>query len=274
MSTPGLDPAQLRALRAPARDLARIRTRIEAHLEDNDGYVAFSGGKDSLVVLALAVQVDRNVPVVFFDSGLEFPETYAYIAGLAEQWQLNLDVVPADPPLLDLLAANGTWDHHASEHTTPDLHEVLIAGPARKAHQVHGSGELWGVRAVESRGRRAAYSNALAAIAGNCRCCPTGAERSARHGGVIVRVDGTTVYGPVWDWSTDEVWTHIAVHGLPLNPVYAKLRRLGAGEHAMRISHVIDASHLESGRIVWLKRGWPDLYERIRRALPRVSEYL
>ena len=47
----GLNMAVLNSFRPARHDLASIRTRIAAHLEDNDGYVAFSGGKDSLVVL-------------------------------------------------------------------------------------------------------------------------------------------------------------------------------------------------------------------------------
>lgn len=270
---PGLDPNQLRSLRSPRRDLNLIHSRIEAHLETHDGYLAFSGGKDSLVVLDLARQVDRNVPVVFFDSGLEFPETYTYLDELAGRWNLNLQIVHAEPSLLEILVHNGTWDHHAPDRHVPDLHETLIANPARLAHRTFGLGELWGVRGAESRGRRAAYANALRCETTSCSC-RTDATRKARHGGVIRRSDGTTAYGPIWDWHTDEVWTHIAARRLPINPVYDRLRHLGADQHTLRISHVLDANHLESGRVVWLKRGWPDLYERLRGALPRLDEYL
>ncbi len=76
MSThPGLDVQALQGLRRQHRDLDRIRARIEEHLDQHEGYVAFSGGKDSLVTLHLALQADPDVPVAFFDSGLEFPET-------------------------------------------------------------------------------------------------------------------------------------------------------------------------------------------------------
>ena len=49
---PGLDIAALRGLRAPstrssAAAVADITARIDAHLAWHDGYVAFSGGKDT-----------------------------------------------------------------------------------------------------------------------------------------------------------------------------------------------------------------------------------
>ena len=58
----GLNMAVLNSFRPARHDLASIRTRIAAHLEDNDGYVAFSGGKDSLVVLHLALRWSRMFP--------------------------------------------------------------------------------------------------------------------------------------------------------------------------------------------------------------------
>ena len=78
---PCLGIAALRRLRArrPNPAVEDITARIEAHLAAHDGYVAFSGGKDSLVVLDLARRVDPDVPVVFFDSGLDYPETYDYL---------------------------------------------------------------------------------------------------------------------------------------------------------------------------------------------------
>lgn len=272
----GLDVHRVQALRTLRRDLELLRHRIELHLEDHEGYLAFSGGKDSLVVLHLARQVAPDVPVVFFDSGLEFPETYAYLDQLADHWDLNLQVIQPTMTTLELLAATGAWDHTAAANpAVPDLHQVHIIEPAGRAHQTHGPGELWGVRAQESRGRAATYTHALRAAA--CDCfppCTTELERRRRHGGLITRADGTVAYGPIWDWHTSEVWAYIARHDLPVNPVYAKLRNLGAPEHFLRISAMIDGRRLEEGRITWLRRGWPTLFEELTAILPRLREYV
>lgn len=274
MTSPGLDINQLRALQRSRRDLGLLQGRIRRHIDEHEGYVAFSGGKDSLVVLDLARQVDPDVPVAFFDSGLEFPETYTYIAQVADRWRLNLHVIPAAVPALQILAGNGGWDHHAATSEVPNLHHVLIRIPVAQAHRRFGPGELWGVRAQESRGRAAAYANALRAA--RCHCtppCPTQTRRT-RHGGLISRVDGTVAYGPVWDWHTDEIWAYTARHQLPVNPVYDKLRRLGAPEQSLRVATLVDGSRLEEGRITWLRRGWPALFEELANALPRLREYV
>jgi phosphoadenosine phosphosulfate reductase len=275
---PGLDLTALAALRRPRHDPATLRARITAHLQTHDGYLAFSGGKDSLAVLHLTLAVEPNVPVVFFDSGLEYPETYRYLEQLVDQLHLNFHGVPARTTTLQVLRDSGAWDHHTPRPATrPDLHQVLIAEPAARAHADHGPGELWGVRAQESRGRAALYANALRTELTGCRTCtgphphPTARQR---HGGVIHRIDGTTAFGPVWDWKTTDVWAYLARHELPVNPVYAKLRALGAPEHAQRVSHMLDGGQLEQGRATWLRRGWPDLFEEIATVLPRLREFV
>lgn len=54
--------------------------RIKEWSEHWDGmvYVSFSGGKDSAVVAHLARQVDPTIPLVFSDTGLEYPELKAF----------------------------------------------------------------------------------------------------------------------------------------------------------------------------------------------------
>jgi phosphoadenosine phosphosulfate reductase len=101
----GLDLATLAGYRTPRHDITALIDRIAAHLDEHDGYVAFSGGKDSTVVLDLARRADPHVPVCFFDSGLEFPETIDHIESLADTWRLNLHVLPAQPSALEYLQA-------------------------------------------------------------------------------------------------------------------------------------------------------------------------
>ncbi|MCT6735478.1 phosphoadenosine phosphosulfate reductase family protein [Rhodococcus qingshengii] len=256
---PGLDVDRLLALRPSTRRtdhaaLDHLVDRISTHFNRNDGYIAFSGGKDSLAVLHLALRADRDIPVVFFDSGLEYPETLDYMRTVAEQWNLDLHRIAADPPLLDALVDSGSWDHDSPAGPLPDLHDVLIGAPARKAHQLFGPGELWGVRADESAGRRVLYA------------------RAQTVDGVISRADGTVAYGPIWNWSTADVWSYIRRHDLPVNPIYGKLADLGVPEFQRRVSHILDASHLDRGRLTWLQRGWPTLFEQLADALPRIRQ--
>ncbi len=278
---PGLDLAALRARRGVRADLAAISDRIGEHI-DRGGFVSFSGGKDSTVVVDLARRVDPDVPVVWFDSGMEFPETRDYVETLARRWDLNLFRLSTAPSGLEVLVQSGAWDHRAEDVPVPDLHEILIAAPSRRAHADHGPANLWGVRAAESKGRAQLYRTHLARqVAEHCDGCCTprdaatsrpSLEQRARHGGLVGRVDGTRSYGPIWDWSDEQVWTYLAQHSIEPNPVYAKLAALGAGEHALRVGHLIDANQIQAGRVTWLRRGWPELYAELEALLPRLAE--
>lgn len=272
---PGLDLAMLRAIRGGRRDHTHLLDRIDAHLEEHDGYVALSGGKDSIAVAHLARQVDPAVPMCWFDSGIEWPETRTYLAQLREAWTLNLTAIRSSPSALEIMAASGRWHLDRPHRPVPLLSEICIDAPSRVAHEHFGPGELWGVRAAESAGRRAAYATALTReVEISCHgCCTSGRDRARHHGGLIRRADDTTAYGPIWDWTTDAVWEYLHAHQIPTNPVYPKLRRLGAPPDAQRVALVIDSARLEHGSAAWLKAGWPDLYADLADQLPLLADY-
>lgn len=273
---PGLDMQALRAIAAQRRGQSPYRhllERIAEHLATHDGFVSWSGGKDSTVVVDLARQVDPNVPVVFFDSGLQFPETLNYLEQLSQQWRLNFSVIPAEPDLLTVMVALGGFDHHAPDRQLGvELAELMITGPAAEAHRRHGPGSLWGVRAEESTGRRLLYRQQLGAQTrtqhGRSR-----EEARAAAGGVVRRTDGSITYGPIWDWQTRQVFEYLAGRGIEPNPLYRKLADLGVPEKRIRVDSIIDASKLSNGHIGWLQKGWPDLFDRVATALPRLREW-
>ena len=56
----------------------RIAEWIERFGEDGV-YVSFSGGKDSTVLLHMVRRLYPNVPAVFVDTGLEYPEIREFV---------------------------------------------------------------------------------------------------------------------------------------------------------------------------------------------------
>lgn len=64
-----------------ARKIQVTQTRIIEWYQKNDGnvYVSFSGGKDSTVLLDLVRRIYPDVPAVFCDTGLEYPEIRDFV---------------------------------------------------------------------------------------------------------------------------------------------------------------------------------------------------
>ena len=54
---------------------------------------AFSGGKDSSVVANICLEFDSSIPVVFLDTGIEFPETIDYLDRFAKDLHLEDNLV-------------------------------------------------------------------------------------------------------------------------------------------------------------------------------------
>ena len=236
--------------------------------------MSWSGGKDSTVVVDLARQVDPHIPVVFFDSGLQFPETIQYLEDLADAWRLNYHVIAADPDLLTVLIAGGGFSHEAPDRRLRgQLADIMITGPANEAHRRYGRGSLWGVRAEESHGRRMLYRRSLAAET-RAQQQRSPEDVRAQAGGVVRRADGTVTYGPIWDWQRSHVFEYLAGRGIEPNPLYRKLAELGVPEQQIRVDSIIDASKLSNGHIAWLLKGWPDLFDRLATALPRLREWV
>lgn len=63
------------------RKIQVTQTRIIEWYQKNDGkvYVSFSGGKDSTVLLDLARRIYPDIPAVFIDTGLEYPELREFV---------------------------------------------------------------------------------------------------------------------------------------------------------------------------------------------------
>lgn len=250
----GLDPAVAAAHLPSARArFATARDMVDTHLSTHGGYVSWSGGRDSTAAVHLAWTVHPGVPVVWFDSGLEFPDTHTYIAELAERWNLNLHIIKAAPDALTIMEQSGAWDHSAEpDWSAPDLHDALVTIPARTARERYGRAEVWGLRAAESGARRALLTPGQ---------------------GSYTRADATVVCSPVWAWRDIDVTGYLSAHDIEENPAYGRLRAAGAAGKDLRVGLAVDGNSLNFGRVIWLRRCYPATYRLIEARLPRLREW-
>lgn len=232
----------------------RALERTSTFLAAGPAYVSWSGGKDSTAVALLATAIHPNVPLAHFDAGLDMPETRPYMGRLAAERGWDLRRYQAGDALAEMIAT-GSWDHAADDTTDGTDGAWLWAtrtGPAQMAVEDTGAtGHMWGLRASENRRRLA--------LMGRTR-------------GTMARKDGWRSCSPIWDWRDLDVVAFLLHNQVELNPVYDRLSEIGAPADAHRLGNVIDPASLNLGRAVWLRRGWPDLWQRMVDVLPRLRE--
>lgn len=152
-----------------------------------------SFGADSVVLLHLAAQVDRNLPVLFIDTQMLFAETLDYQKTLAETLGLtDLRVIRPDPA--EVLARDADNLLHL---TDPDACCTL-----RKTEPLDNALAPFG-----------------AWITGRKR--HQGAERAALEH-FEADADGRIKVNPLAHWRRDDLAAHIDRHDLPRHPLVAK----------------------------------------------------
>jgi phosphoadenosine phosphosulfate reductase len=165
--------------------------------------VSFSGGKDSLATLLLALDAGLKPKILFIDTGLEFPETIRHVRETASEFGLRL---------ITESAGTRFWD--SLEHFGPPGKDyrwcckVCKLGPTSKLIRENfpdGVIALIGQRRYESE------------------------QRSAK--GPVWRnawVEGQTGASPIQDWTALHVWLYIFEKGAKYNPWYDMgLERIG-----------------------------------------------
>lgn len=243
-----------RARTLEASTTAQVAAWLDAHPRAR---VSWSGGKDSTLALYFARLIRPDIPVCWFHSGLEFPQNERYILRLAEQWDLNLHIYPAEPDALTVFVNTGSWDEHAVTVPAEDLMDALIERPSKAANDEHGTAVIYGLRADESRNRRALLTPRKGVV-----------ERHDKHGNL------TEEYlAPVWAWSERDLLGYMNAKGIPLNPLYKLMTDLQMPEKRRRVGPLINASLLDNGTWVYSRMLAPDLCRQVEARLPRLAEF-
>ena len=210
-------------------------------------YVSFSGGKDSLVMLHLVLEQRPSTQVVYFDADASYPDTDRFLEELASLWNLNFCRIKTTP-IIDVFREYGI-NHPQIEEKT--MAATVYAPVAQMTEQYGCDGEFVGLRSEESIARR----------------------QLIRYRGQLFpnKSHGSLECLPVAHFSTEDIWAYITSHNLPYNAVYDRTAMRQRNE--IRVSYWCGESAREFGRYVWLKKEYPELYNRFAAEFPEVREW-
>ncbi len=165
--------------------------------------VSFSGGKDSLATLLLAIESGIEFRAFFLDTGIELPETVEYVGEVERKYGIEIDKINA---------GDAFWKN--LEHFGPPGRDyrwcckVCKLGPTTRY-------------IIEN------YPNGVLTLIGQRRY--ESFERQKK--GKIWRnewVPNQLSFSPIQNWSALEVWLYLLWKKAPINPWYRRgLTRIG-----------------------------------------------
>ena len=209
------------------RSLSVLRQAYESYERVS---VACSGGKDSMVVVHLAQQIEPRIPIFSLMTLFKPVESFVYLKTMAEKMELNLDVYLAatEVPealqglrvilLPDLADRFGTysdevrryWEIKGFDATAPSLFEIvpslccdlLKTSPAKEAVK---DLDAWicGLRNTEGRTRK-------------------------DYREVEDKRQGLVKVNPILPWTEEDIWSYMRQNDIEPHPWYGKVFADGA----------------------------------------------
>jgi phosphoadenosine phosphosulfate reductase len=178
--------------------------------------IAFTGGKDSLVMLHLIKSVYAKIPLVvyFGDTGQHFPEVYSFIDKTVKEWKIKLVI---GKPKISYQEVKG--DRLRCCHALKTL-------PQQEAiRKYHWRAVMVAIRRDEQKTREREQYFSL--------------RKDPDH----VRVH------PLLHWTEKDVWDFIKLNKLPVNPLYKRgYRSLGCRPCTRKTGGVYGDGKERSGR--------------------------
>jgi phosphoadenosine phosphosulfate reductase len=208
-----------------------------AEQEDLPVTVSYSGGKDSLVTLLLALKAIGPVPLIFADTGLEFPETLANISAVVDRYSV---------PLFRADGEAGFWDGFSRQ-----------GPPAVNFRWCCKACKLTPVQKLIER----EWGECLSLI--GQRKYESAKRMKSRRVWRNPNVPNQLSAAPIQHWNALHVWLYLFQEKAPYNTLYEKgLDRIGC-----YMCPSSDIAHLKM-----IEEEYPVLWDRWRSAVTEYGE--
>lgn len=169
--------------------------------------VACSFGKDSLVILHLAMQIWKKPLVVFNNTGVEYPETLKHRDLILEQWDIDYTEVKPETNFFKIAKEYG-YPQMRWKNRTPKCCFLLKEKPASKFYKDNDiECTIVGITWDESYMRRwlaIRYKDQY-----------------------YVKKEKINKVLPILYWDIEDVWRYTRENNIPINKAYEKTDRVG-----------------------------------------------
>jgi phosphoadenosine phosphosulfate reductase len=183
--------------------------------------VSFSWGKDSIVLLDLIKKQSSTPLVLFADTGVEYPETYAFIKQNKERFGLiegeNYFVAKGEKPFWQIVREKGyprarqnaCQDHIGQpKYRSPACCLLLKEKPLINLEKKLGVDLIfWGIQALESMNRRLLFLT--------------------RGEYYYNKTEKRWEVSPLMIWNNKDILEYCRQNNLPLPEIYLKMERNG-----------------------------------------------
>ena len=187
---------------------AKKLIKLWINMNKGESAVACSFGKDSMTVLHMAMEVDKNIQVIFNNTGIEFKETLALRDKILKEWKINLHEEHPDISFMAIIKKWGLPKLSRYRHGTPKCCYYLKEVPAKRAYKKLGVKCVFtGITVEESWVRRLSI-------------CKRGTAKYSKRWGL-------TLVHPIAFFTVKDVWRYLHENNIPINEAYQHDERIG-----------------------------------------------
>lgn len=215
---------------------------------------SISFGKDSLVLLDLLQKI-KMLPVIYMSSPYRLPDHLETIERVTESYHLDLRIIPEGfgTPIDEIWKKYGVPGMNRTAYQTNLAVKYLKKDPSDKYCKGNGiNGIFWGLRKEESIKRKWLIMS---------------------KGATFETVNGFWRCAPLANWLADDIWAYIVSENLYYPALYDN--EFGEMTRAnIRNTSWVTTDGAENGRLLWLKKFYPNYFDELLWLLPKIKEYL
>lgn len=248
--------------------------------QNTEPVLAFSAGKDSGVLLELAIIAARKVGklpvrVAMRDEEIMYPGTYEYAERCLQRPEIDLKWFIAGQPIVNPFDREMPY-WWVFDDRVPNLWvrprpswaikkqqlniEALIAYKDWGLDTSTDLVSMVGLRVQESAkramGATSLSKNEVPFVSGRYKS-PAGEDPYSRNA------------WPIYDWTDSDVWLAIKEMNWDYNRAYDTMLRMGVKKRQMRIGPpTLNGAAIEA--LTWASRAWPDWWDRVCARIPGI----